>query len=157
MDQLALVEGCYFVGAVAENLGGLPTLIGFAHGRPIFQINPVGSISIDTDQQSNTLAPVTRSTMFGNAFDGSGEVLYTLPTPSTAQRLSISNSGGRANSLRVAAPTGSSIRFTDGNLYEAIVSSGNENDNCAFVGESNTIWRCIYAGEPDVSTWSPEA
>lgn len=156
MNQLALVEGFYVRGAVAENIGGQLALAGFANGLPVFQVNPVGSISIDTTAATNTLSPAAQSVMYGNDFGGAGEVLYTLPSPTSAQRLSISNANGRSNQLRIAAPAGVSIRWIDGTLHSAIVSDGNEVDNVAFVGESNSIWRVTYAGESGSSTWTPE-
>jgi hypothetical protein len=156
MNQLVLVDSLYIQGAVEKNLGGQLVLQGFAHGHPIFAVNPVGSVSIDTTAASNTLSAAAQSVMYGNAYSGGGTVTYTLPTPDTSQRLSISNSGGTANPLLIQAPSGASIRWLDGSPHDAILSGGSPEDNIALVGESDSVWRVTYAGETGQSTWIPQ-
>jgi hypothetical protein len=157
MNQNTLVNGTFYIrGAVQPNIGGQLFLEGFSGGVPVFGISLVGAISVTTTLASNTLTRSSQSTMYSNNYSGGGTVTYTLPSPDTSQRLTISNSDGAANPLLIQAPAGASIRWPDGTLHDSILSSGNGVDNIALVGESDGVWRVTYAGEAGQSTCTPQ-
>ena len=158
MNQNTLVNGSFYIrGAVQPNIGGQLFLEGFSGGVPVFGISLVGSISVTTTLASNTLTPASQTTLYGNNYSGGGTVTYTLPSPDTSQRLTISNSNGATNPLLIQAPAGASIRWLDGSLHDSILSGGNAEDNIALVGESDSVWRVTYAGESvSGSTWTPQ-
>lgn len=156
-NQLVLTSGFYLQGATSANLGGALTLTGFVQGKPVFTVAPASNV-VTTTEASNVLTAQSVTTRYVNNYGSAGTVTYTLPAPSPSQQLSISNDTADANALVIEAPAGCKLRFTDGELYSSVMSDGNAADNCTLIGENETVWRVVYAGESSQgSAWTPQS